>query len=145
MLRLSLLLNLIVYFTYTNTLSLTNERELTYNLPKNVYPSSYIISLLIDFESSKFSGVERISLQVLNPTSSISIHSKNLIVKWENAVVGNSVQTFRIVNVIVNDTDDIAKLELERQIPQGVYNLDISFVGNSTFDKTLGLHTTGNK
>lgn len=105
------------------------EQFQNYRLPKNVVPSRYSLSILIDLAELSFSGNVTISVHVSAPTILISLNYKEIAVDWDNVKLctSNANRSFTFESHELRPVDEIADLRLSEQLPIGDYLIVLSF------------------
>ncbi len=101
-------------------------------LSKNVVPTEYDIQLRPDLDNFTFEGLETITLSILKPTKTLTLHSKEIEV--ETAGVGES-----FAKVSYNQKSETVTFTFPKNIPKGKIKLTIVFKGTLN-DKMRGFY-----
>jgi puromycin-sensitive aminopeptidase len=96
-------------------------------LSKNIIPSVYDIELKPDLENFTFSGVETISLNILKPTKTITLHSKEIEINTVHLWVGK--EKIFANKISYNEKEQTATFEFSKSIPKGKTKLVLVFKG----------------
>ena len=106
-------------------------------LPQNVTPRRYRLRLQPDLDSFTFSGDQAVDIEILEPTSSITLNAMDL---WIRGASVNVDGTAIAAGTISLDSDnETATLEFGQELPTGPARLDMSFTGVLN-DKLLGFY-----
>ncbi|CAL7935734.1 unnamed protein product [Xylocopa violacea] len=109
-----------------------NLDEFIYRLPKNIVPIHYDLKFVPDLSKTfSFDGEANIKFKVLEPTSSVELHSKNLTL-METAMNlksedGNVISPQRYTEYPETDTLNIY---FSNPLEIGIYALNLQFSGN---------------
>lgn len=125
-------------FTKTDTPhSDANETKiaLSYRLPSDIVPYEYDLWLKVDLDNITFSGHVSIGLTVLKPTSTVTLHYKDIIVDWKYGRLLNSQgQKMQFVNGSDRFEEEMYDLTYKNILSPGNYNLTVSFHGDIRSD-----------
>jgi len=91
-------------------------------LSKYIIPIRYNIELKPDLENFTFSGVETITISLLKPTRTLTLHSKEIEII--TAKVGD-----RFAQISYNTKDETATFTFTKPIPKGKIELSLVFTG----------------
>jgi puromycin-sensitive aminopeptidase len=107
-------------------------------LPGNVRPVAYELTLEPDFDSFTFTGEESVEIEVLEPTSSITLNCVEIDVKSVSVKL-NGGASLPSSSIDYNEEDESATFRFVSTIPAGGAKLDIEFVGELN-DKLRGFY-----
>jgi puromycin-sensitive aminopeptidase len=110
----------------------TKPHRNKFRLPRNVVPSHYDLHVKADPDSTTFSGSVSITVNVLEPTPTISINAKRLQISSASIVANNAKRRF--ADVIINENTEIACLTFTQPVEAGKYILDLEFTGVTRTD-----------
>ena len=91
----------------------------------SVYPEHYHLELKPDFQSLTFDGEMQIDVDVKAATSSVTLNSKELIIK--SATFANT--SLKLIEISYHLVDTTVTLRFDQEIPLGKGALHISFSG----------------
>lgn len=95
-------------------------------LAKNVVPTNYDIQLHPDLENFTFSGVETITLNILKPTKTLTLHCKEIDIETASVLL-NKEKVF--AKISYNEKNETTTFTFKNKIEQGKTLLTISFKG----------------
>jgi puromycin-sensitive aminopeptidase len=97
-------------------------------LPGNVQPRKYTLRLEPDLANFTFNGEETIEIEVLEPTSSISLNSVEIVIQsCQLTLSSGRVMTAR--DISLDKPNETATFRFDSAIPAGVARLQIKFTG----------------
>jgi aminopeptidase N len=102
-------------------------------LPTNVVPIHYDIDIRPNSTTPTFDGSVRITVEVREPTSKITLNSLDL--KFDSALLGQGGNTARVT---FDDKQQTATLHFDKPIAKGEYQIQIDYAGK-VYDKAQGL------
>ncbi len=107
-------------------------------LPTNVRPKRYTLTLEPDFDSFAFKGEESVEIDILEPTSSITLNSIELTIESCRLVLPDGAA---LTPTETNfDTDaETAAFVFDSEVPQGEARLELEFTGELN-DKLRGFY-----
>jgi puromycin-sensitive aminopeptidase len=94
-------------------------------LPDNVRPSKYAITLAPDFTTFKAQGSEEIQVSVKAPTSTIVVHSNDIVIHSAE-LVANGV-THKATKISLDEKEERATFQFEKELPVGEAVLKVKF------------------
>ncbi|XP_075974055.1 glutamyl aminopeptidase-like isoform X2 [Anticarsia gemmatalis] len=100
-----------------------------YRLPTHIVPSNYDLTLIPHFEKKTFNGSVTITINVREPTKTISLHSNKL------AIYTISLKSSDNTNIPIaskretQDDREFLMIDLEKEISKGEYKLYLRFSG----------------
>ncbi|TDK62760.1 M1 family metallopeptidase [Sapientia aquatica] len=101
--------------------------NVTTQLPRTVRPTHYTISVIPDAKAATFSGKVQITVEVVKPTSSITLNAADLVFQRATLnAAGNSVEAAKID---VNNEEQTATFHFAKPISKGSYTLAIDYTG----------------
>ena len=90
-------------------------------LSKNVVPIEYDLQLHPDLENFTFGGTETITLSILRPTKSLTLHSKEIEVKTANIEIRK--EKIFSKNINYNEKAQTVTFTFNKTIPAGKIKL----------------------
>ena len=101
---------------------------IAFRLPTDVQPLKYILTLVPNLDNFTFRGEETIEVQVVKPTSSITLNAAELEISNVQVVLrdGSALPAKRIS---VDEDSETATFSFDRDIPSGTATLNIHFTG----------------
>src|SRR5579884_2358440 len=108
-----------------------------YRLPRTIEPDRYEIEIVPDLDRATFTGTERVSLQIHEPTGELVLNAAELEVAQARLVCQDGAQLD--ASVAFNEDEERVILRLEGEAPAGPATLLLSFAG-SINDKLRGLY-----
>ena len=105
------------------------ESLATTQLPRNVRPSHYAISLTPDAQASTFSARVVIAIDVLEPTAAITLHALDLALSSAGIASGPGQPVQQASNIALNPDKQTATLTFARPLARGSYQLAIDYNG----------------
>jgi len=115
-----------------------------FKLSNDVMPLSQLIVLKLDPTLGKYSGTTTININIVKPIETIKLYSKDLSITSVAIDNGNNIQT---LTVIGTNKYDITSLSAKTIIPEGKYQISLSFkgaytnTGSGLFKVTEGFET----
>lgn len=113
-----------------------------YRLPTNSIPERYELKFDPNLEDFTFTGEIKINLVVLQQSSNITLHAKNLSIienKTELRSYSTSGPLYTIEKHEYNETTDFLILKSTRTLQVGLYVLILFFSGTLN-DKNIGFY-----
>jgi len=107
-------------------------------LPANVRPKRYALTLEPDFDTFTFKGTESVDIEVLEPTSSVSINSVEIAIDSCRLVL----QDGTVLTPAKTDLDteaETATFVFDTEVPTGEAKLELEFTGELN-DKLRGFY-----
>lgn len=101
---------------------------ISYRLPTSVRPTKYQITIIPDLQTFTFQGVETIDIQVLEPTSSLSLNSAELAIDYAHVIFGNET-ILEAANIELEYENERVTFQFRKDIPKGNCFLKIGFRG----------------
>lgn len=99
-----------------------------YRLPTSVIPSRYSLWLLIDLDEVQFSGNVTITMDILQPTSQITLNNKDINVDWMAASVMDSTNKVYSVSTYSHFSNyEFTVLRFGETLAVGEYRIFVSF------------------
>src|SRR5438552_2575256 len=95
-------------------------------LPTTVVPDHYDLAFDVDLEHARFSGNERIRVQLTEPSRRIALHAVDIRFLDTTVHAGDTAQT---AIVSVNGPTETATLTVPRPIPKGSAEIRIRYTG----------------
>ena len=106
-------------------------------LPPNVTPRRYRLRLQPDLDSFTFSGDQAVDIEILEPTSSITLNAMDLWIRGASVSVDGTAIAAGTISL--DSSNETATLEFGQELPTGPARLDMSFTGVLN-DKLLGFY-----
>ena len=106
-------------------------------LPPNVTPRRYRLRLQPDLDSFTFSGDQAVDIEILEPTSSITLNAMDLGIRGASVNVDGTAIAAGTISL--DSDNETATLEFGQELPTGPARLDMSFTGVLN-DKLLGFY-----
>ncbi|MDP9194312.1 MAG: M1 family metallopeptidase [Acidobacteriota bacterium] len=97
-----------------------------WRLPQDVVPSNYELRFVPDLQAEKFSGEERISITVLNPTSSVKLNAADI--EFDEVLIASGGESQKATVTYDADTE-IATLTVGKPLAAGPASIAIRFRG----------------
>jgi aminopeptidase N len=101
----------------------------TTQLPRNVRPSHYAISLKPDAQASTFSAKVVIAIEVLEPTASITLHAQELALASASIAAGPGKTPQAATSIAIDADKQTATLVFAQPLAKGSYQLAIDYSG----------------
>jgi aminopeptidase N len=105
------------------------ESLATTQLPRNVRPSHYAISLKPDAQAATFSARVVIAIDVLEPTQAITLHAQDLALASASIAAGPGQTVQQASNIALNTDKQTATLTFAQPLAKGSYQLAIDYSG----------------
>ncbi|XP_015604742.1 aminopeptidase N [Cephus cinctus] len=112
--------------------TIRNNNTDNYRLPNNSVPISYKIELIphINEDYFTFDGESAIELRILEPSSSITLHSLDLTVHETSlSLVSSTNVSYKIANYTEDETKQFLILNFATDLPTGLYTLYLKYIG----------------
>ena len=106
-------------------------------LPQNVTPRRYRLRLQPDLDSFTFSGDQAVDIEILEPTSSITLNAMDLWIRGASVSVDGTAIAAGTISL--DSSNETATLEFGQELSTGPARLDMSFTGVLN-DKLLGFY-----
>ena len=106
-------------------------------LPPNVTPRRYRLRLQPDLDSFTFSGDQAVDIEILEPTSSITLNAMDLWIRGASVSVDGTAIAAGTISL--DSSNETATLEFGQELSTGPARLDMSFTGVLN-DKLLGFY-----
>ena len=106
-------------------------------LPPNVQPRRYRLRLQPDLVSFTFSGDQAVDIEILEPTSSITLNAMDLVIRGASVNVDGTAISAGTISL--DSENETATLEFGQELRTGPARLDMSFTGVLN-DKLLGFY-----
>ena len=107
-------------------------------VPTNVRPSKYRITLEPDFTTFAFTGSETIQVEILSPTTSITLNSIEIAIKSCTITLPDGAE-LAARSTLLNEEDETARFQFGAELPVGEATLTIEFTGELN-DKLRGFY-----
>ncbi|MEO8362011.1 MAG: M1 family metallopeptidase, partial [Vicinamibacteria bacterium] len=101
----------------------------TTQLPRNVRPSHYDVSIVPDAASLTFKGNVEITIDVLQPSTSIALQSADLTYVWAKLLSADGRTPFGAPKIVVNEETQTTTFTFASRIPVGQYKFAIEYAG----------------
>jgi len=101
----------------------------TTRLPGNVVPRSYTLTLEPDLRDFRFEGNETVEIDVVEPTTSITLNCAEIEVLSCTVTAGISQQQQRPRDTVFDREAETVTFELDSRLPVGPATLSIEFTG----------------
>ncbi len=109
-----------------------------WKLPDNVRPTRYELTLEPDLDSFTFTGKETISVEVSEPTSTITLNSAEIEIQDARLTLADGSER-EASGVSFDERRETASVEFAETIPAGAANLSLTFSGELN-DKLRGFY-----
>ncbi len=106
-------------------------------LPGNVKPRKYTLTLAPNLEDFTFRGEETIQVEVVEPTSEITLNSSEISIL--SCAVRDSRGATRTAQVSYNEAEETATFSFDPALPRGAAELRLEFTGTLN-DKLRGFY-----
>ena len=107
-------------------------------LPTNVKPTKYDITLEPDFSTFTFKGSETIKIEILSPTTSITLNSIEIGIESCSITLPDGTE-MAARSTLYNDEEETARFQFGTELPAGEATLAIEFTGELN-DKLRGFY-----
>ncbi len=107
-------------------------------VPANVKPWKYRITLEPDFSTFTFTGSERIQIDILSPTTSITLNSIEIAIQSCSITLSDGTE-LAAQSTLLNEEDETASFQFGVVLPAGEATLSIEFTGELN-DKLRGFY-----
>jgi aminopeptidase N len=101
----------------------------TTQLPRNVRPTHYAVSIAPDAKASAFAGKVAISLEVLEPTSSITLNAADLAFSRALLTPANGKGAPLTATIAVNPDAQTATFSFAQPLAKGSYTFALDYTG----------------
>jgi aminopeptidase N len=105
---------------------LPGSRATAQRLPQTVKPEHYELTLTPDLKAATFTGVERIDLDVKQPTATITLNSAEIVFQSVTVTAGGKEQT---AAVSIDKDKEQTTFTFPAQVPAGKASLSIHYTG----------------
>ena len=105
----------------------TQQASVTTQLPRTVRPTHYAISVIPNAKAATFSGKVQITIEVLKPTSSITLNAADLA--FQHAALSAAGSSVDATKISVNAEEQTATFHFTHPIAKGSYSLTIDYTG----------------
>lgn len=131
----------ILIFVFLGRFLSTDSATSGFLLPNNVIPLNYKIyfnhSDFNNHQNQYFSSKISINVEVLESTSHIKLHKKNLKIVSSNLKKSESGKIFDVQSESFDEKFDQLDLKFNEILDRGIYTLNIDYIGE--YGKTFGL------
>jgi len=103
--------------------------QTTTQLPRSIRPAHYDVALKPDAKALSFDGKVSISIEVLQPTNSITLNAAELAFAKVVLSKDQNGASFPAPNIQINEAQQTATFTFEQAIPPGWYRLNIDYSG----------------
>jgi len=100
-----------------------------FKLSNDVMPSSQVIELNLDPILGNYSGITTIDINIIKPSKTIKLYSKDLSITSVVITNGNNKEKLAVIGT---NKYDITSLSAKTIIPKGKYQISLSFKGAYT-------------
>ena len=107
-------------------------------VPANVKPWKYRITLEPDFSTFTFTGSEAIQIDILSPTTSITLNSIEIAIQSCSITLSDGTE-LAAQSTLLNEEDETASFQFGIELPAGEATLSIEFTGELN-DKLRGFY-----
>ena len=107
-------------------------------VPANVKPWKYRITLEPDFSTFTFTGSEAIQIDILSPTTSITLNSIEIAIQSCSITLSDGTE-LAAQSTLLNEEDETASFQFGIELPAGEATLTIDFTGELN-DKLRGFY-----
>ncbi|PRC94641.1 M1 family metallopeptidase [Solimicrobium silvestre] len=107
----------------------TPQTQTTTQLPRTVSPTHYALSLTPNAAAATFSANIKISINVLKPTSSITLNASDLAFQQVLLSSAHGKAALKASKISVNAEEETATFHFAHPIAKGSYTLDIAYTG----------------
>ena len=107
-------------------------------IPSNVKPTKYDITLEPDFSTFTFNGRETIQVEILSPTTSITLNSIEIAIE-SCTITLPSGEELPARSTLLNEEDETARFQFSTELPVGEATLSMEFTGELN-DKLRGFY-----
>ncbi len=101
----------------------------TTQLPRGVRPTHYDVAIVPDAASLTFSGKVAIAIEVLQPTTSITLNALELSFTSVHLSGGPDGTRFAAAKVQINEAEQTATFSFGQLLEKGSYQLDLDYTG----------------
>lgn len=135
---LKILVNVGLIFTVATALPVDGDSgndlsaAVNYRLPDNVVPVHYDIELTPYIEEDKFTfdGKTLITIDIRRATRDLSLHALDLTInETATSLISSDIGSYAPVAHNYDNTTEILTLHFDDELPPGIYNLSMQFVG----------------
>ncbi|XP_030370508.1 glutamyl aminopeptidase [Scaptodrosophila lebanonensis] len=121
--------------------SISNYEEIGYRLPTTLQPTHYKIYWNPDLESGKFTGKEDITVDVLESTKQIVLHSNNLVITGVYVQFPSGSPAPTVADYELDVERDLLIINMVEELPVEKITLGILFEGEM-LNKLTGLYSS---
>lgn len=100
-----------------------------YRLPKEIIPVLYDLSIYTYPNEADYDGHVRITLQVLEKTDFIILHTDALIIQSNTSLSDKSGRLIPILHYVYDQETQMLTIKLERTLEPAKYTIELSFKG----------------
>ena len=123
----------ILVLTLLTTASSVRAEELTpTQLPRNVRPAHYDVSIVPDAANLAFTGRVEITIDVLEPTATITLHAADITFSSATLRTPGGQKPFAPAVITVDEANQTAALRFTPKVPVGRFVLTIDYAGRIT-------------
>lgn len=119
-----------------------DDQRVVGHLPRDVYPTLYNLTFLINHSNLTYSVDETIVLVVIKPTTSISLHARKLNVNWNEINLQHGKRKIALKEFKIYDQTEIVELIFYEQLSQSEYTLDINLSGKISKNSKNGFYVS---
>lgn len=102
--------------------------EAEYRLPRAVVPSRYELTLAPDLEAASFTGHEIVAVQVVEPTTQVTLNAIELRISSASMVAADG-KSFEPVSIDYDEMGERVTFRFRDELPLGTAELHIGFSG----------------
>lgn len=124
-------LNLVLAYDNVNIDGNKNLNEISarYRLPKEIIPVLYDLWIYTNPSKADYDGHVRITLQVLEKTDFIVLHTDTLIVQSNAFLLDKSGRLIPILHYVYDQETQMLTIKLECTLKPAKYTIELSFKG----------------
>jgi aminopeptidase N len=106
-----------------------DDSEARYRLPRAVIPRHYTLTVAPDLEAGRFTGLQEVRLDVVEPTTEIVLNALELELS-DASLIGADGSQIEIAKIRMDPEAERAHLELQSPVSAGEWTLRLSFGGD---------------
>lgn len=131
-----IVLNLALAYDHVNIDKNENLYDISarYRLPKEIIPVLYDLSIYTNPNEADYDGRVRITLQVLEKTDFIILHTDALIIQSNTSLSDKSDRLIPILRYVYDQETQMLTMKLERTLEPEKYTIELSFKGHIAND-----------
>jgi aminopeptidase N len=114
---------------HADTPPATNAMQATTQLPRNVRPTRYVVAITPDAANLKFDGHVAIAIDVLQPTTSITLNAMDMAFAKVGLMSANGKVAIADPRVTVDANGQTATFIFDKPIAPGSYKLAMDYTG----------------